>query len=91
MAEATPETVNFSLNKERRFIEVVVDQDVRLGRVVAHEEVEQVIVGSSEFDRKDANQARHKLEEAAHNEEMADQNVNRLMQILGNPEIERRG
>ena len=87
--EGNSDNANLSLSKDHRFIEVVVDQDVRLGRIVSSEAVSEV--GVKEFDRKDLNTAKAKLEEAALSETLAEQNVERLTELINNPGIEHSG
>ena len=89
MTEVTGDISNLSINKEGRFIEVCVDQDVRLKRVnlTFGEPVEKV----DTFNRKDVNMARAKLDEAAASEMEAEENVDRLIAITNDESIEKTG
>ena len=86
---AATEFSNLSISKENRFIEVVIDQDVRLKRIVPTLTSEKSVV--EKFDFKDVNVARAKLDEAAIEESLAEENVARLEVLLGDSEIERSG
>ena len=88
--QVTTDISNLSISKDSRFIEVCVDQDVRLKRVSAVVDEPQTD-NTSEYDLKDVNVARAKLDEADSNERVAEENVARLITILADESVERSG
>ena len=76
-----------SLDTESRYLEIIVDQDIRKGRVQKPvvEPIQEIVVAPKNFGLKDINQARRRLEQAVEAEETAESSLARFEEITTNP------
>ena len=81
---------NLAINKESRFIEVCIDQDVRLNRIMVPD-LHNLPETDTQFELKDVNNARSKYDEAIAKERVAEQNLERMLFLTQNPDEEKSG
>ena len=80
--ELQAELATTVLDAESRYIEVIIDQDIRKNRVEATPEIEETAQPKAESNRKNITNAKRKLDLAINQEDMAEANLNRYNELL---------